>query len=238
MILKKPFFLWMSLLLICSFLLFFFAFPVGGSIDLSLIQPWVSATGTFPYKSDWYLATLNHTYVKQLLTLVYITFFLLWCASFKIEKLKAKRWQYGYMFWVSMLCTCLIGFIKAHSAPACPWYMTHETSTGFVWDFSATAGHCFPGGHASTGFALLTGYFVYRLDQKQRAWFYLFAGMVLGFALGWAQMMRGAHFLSHNLWTGWGCLAINFVCYICTYQRHQQFANRNSIPVTTANVIK
>ncbi|MCH7390478.1 phosphatase PAP2 family protein [Acinetobacter dispersus] len=232
MILKTPFFLWLSFLLFISFFILLFVFPVGGAIDLHLIQPWVSTHGTFPYKNDWFLDKLNHTYVKQLLTVVYVIFFFLWCASFKLEKLKPNRWLYGYMFWVSMLCTCIVGLLKAHSYHACPWYMTHETATGFVWDFSATAGHCFPGGHASTGFALITGFFVYHLHQTQRAWFYLIAGMILGFAMGWAQMMRGAHFLSHNLWTAWVCVAINLLCYALTYKHHQDVTNRNSSTVS------
>ncbi|MCU4580214.1 phosphatase PAP2 family protein [Acinetobacter gyllenbergii] len=238
MILKSPFFLWLSFLLFVSFFILLWVFPVGGTIDLQLIQPWVSLHGSFPYKNDWFLEKLNHTYVKQLLTVVYVAFFFLWCASFKVEKLKPQRWQYGYMFWVSMLCTGIVGLLKAHSYHACPWYMTHETTMGFVWDFSATAGHCFPGGHASTGFALITGYFVYRLHQTQRAWFYLITGIIIGFAMGWAQMMRGAHFLSHNLWTAWVCVAINLVCYALTYKYHQAVANRNSIPLPTIDVVK
>ncbi|KXO85915.1 hypothetical protein AYK86_02485 [Acinetobacter venetianus] len=236
--LKTPFFIQMSFLLLISFFILLWVFPVGGSIDLYLIQPWVGTFGDFALKGDWYLAKLNHSYVKQIITVVYVTFFILWALSFKVEKFKAKRWQYGYMFWVSMLCTCIVGFMKAHSAHACPWAMTHETATGFVWDFSATAGHCFPGGHASTGFALITGYFVYRLDQKGRAWFYLFASVILGFAMGWAQMMRGAHFLSHNLWTGWICLAINFVVYAITYKRHLANSTTISIPQSKLDVVK
>ena len=157
MIFKARFFLLTSSLLCVGFFILLFVFPVGGTIDLYLIQPWVGTFGEFALKGDWYLAKLNHTYVKQMITTVYLSFFILWCASFKVGKLKSKRWQYGYMFWVSMLCTCIIGFMKAHAAHACPWDMTHPTATGFIWDFSATAGHCFPGGHASTGFALVTG---------------------------------------------------------------------------------
>jgi membrane-associated PAP2 superfamily phosphatase len=32
--------------------------------------------------------------------------------------------------------------------------------------------------------------------------------------MGWAQMMRGAHFLSHNLWTGWVIWCINIIGYV------------------------
>ena len=65
----------------------------------------------------------------------------------------------------------------------------------------------------------MTGYFVYRLEQPKRAYFYLFSGILLGFMMGWAQMMRGAHFLSHNLWTGWVVWAINILFYaICIHR--------------------
>lgn len=98
MIIKTPFFLLTSFLLLISFFILWWVFPVGGSIDMYLIQPWVGTFGDFALKGDWYLAKLNHTYVKKVLTLVYISFFFLWIASFKVEKLKANRWKYGYMF--------------------------------------------------------------------------------------------------------------------------------------------
>ena len=113
MLMKSPFLLWNSCLLILSGLVLIFVFPVAGEIDLSLIQPWVDSTGHFQLKGDWYLAILSHSYGKKILTVVYIIFFVLWCLSFKVEKLKARRWQYGYMFWVSMLCTCTVGLLKA-----------------------------------------------------------------------------------------------------------------------------
>lgn len=230
MLIRSSFFLWTTCLLIISTLVLIFIFPVNGNIDLYLIRPWVNTSGHFPLRDSWYLAQLNHRYVKHLITAVYVAFFILWCASFKVEGLKAQRWSYGYMFWVSMLCTCLIGFIKAHSSYACPWDMTHESATGFLWDFSANAGHCFPGGHASTGFAVMTGYFVYRLSQPKRAWFYLGAGLILGFMMGWAQMMRGAHFLSHNLWTAWIILAINFSCYLLTFAVSYGYKSQHAMP--------
>jgi membrane-associated PAP2 superfamily phosphatase len=36
---------------------------------------------------------------------------------------------------------------------------------------------------------------------------------VLGFSMGWAQMMRGEHFLSHNLWTAWLVWLVLFVLF-------------------------
>ena len=218
----KKFMLRISAILIFSLAILIYVFPIYGKIDLALIQPWIDQFGHFTERNNWYLVHLNHKVFKQLLIAVYLSFFVLWLASFKIEKLRPQRWLYGYMFVVSILSTALIGILKSQSAHACPWDMTEQTATGFIWNFTATHGHCFPGGHASTGFALITGFFVFRLIQPKRAWFYLIAGLLLGFMMGWGQMMRGAHFLSHNLWTGWIILCFNTALYAYFYKFFEQ----------------
>jgi membrane-associated PAP2 superfamily phosphatase len=64
-------------------------------------------------------------------------------------------------------------------------------------------GRCFPAGHASTGFAFLGGYFAFRHDVPKTARIWLIAALATGFVLGACQQLRGAHFMSHTLWTGW-----------------------------------
>lgn len=213
-----------SLLSIISGLILLFYIPVGGSIDQNLIHPWMDQYGHFLYRDNVYLVKWNHQYLKHILILYYLCFLCLWLASFKVASLKPSRWSYGYMFWVSILSTGLVGLLKSHSRHACPWNMTQSTGTGFVWDFSATQGHCFPGGHASTGFALITGFFVYWLISKKYAYLFLLLGVTLGFIMGWGQMMRGAHFLSHNLWTAWTIFTFNVVLYAIFYKKFQSTA--------------
>lgn len=206
------------------FLLFSFAvlwvfFPVGGQLDLHMIAPWISEIGTFPLRDHWALADLNHRWVKDVLIGAYVLILLQWLASFKFKSFRPKRFEMSYFFWVAMLCTAVVGILKSQSSHACPWSMTQTLPHGYLWFFNLENGHCFPGGHASTGFAFMTGYFVYRLAQPKRAYFFLFSGFILGFAMGWAQMMRGAHFLSHNLWTAWIVWFINVVIYSWNYRR-------------------
>ncbi|CEI53901.1 hypothetical protein [Acinetobacter bereziniae] len=194
-------------------------FPVGGAIDMQLIHPWIDSAGNFPLKNNWFLVEINHKLIKHLVIGFFVIILLSWIASFKFDQLKAFKWQLGYLFWVSVLSTVLIGLLKSHSAHACPWSMTESTAFGYVWDFSATQGHCFPGGHASTGFSLLTGFFVFRKSNPKIAYFFLCLGLVLGFITGWGQMMRGAHFLSHNLWTGWIIYTFNLLVYRIFYNK-------------------
>jgi membrane-associated PAP2 superfamily phosphatase len=153
---------------------------------------------------------------------VYVIYLLKWLASYKWATFKPQRWQNGYFIGLVLISTSLIGILKSQSAHACPWDMTLATAHDFFWDLSASAGHCFPGGHAATGFALFVGYFVYRLNEPKRAWFYLLAALILGFVMGWAQMMRGAHFLSHNLWTAWVIWLVNVLAYALCYKQFTQ----------------
>jgi membrane-associated PAP2 superfamily phosphatase len=38
-------------------------------------------------------------------------------------------------------------------------------------------------------------------------------GVVFGLWLGWVQVMRGAHFVSHNLWTVWVVWVVLLLMY-------------------------
>ena len=202
-----------GVLLSLSFVLIYLFLPVGGAIDLSLISPYINQHGDFFLRSDWALTKINHDAVKYVLIMVYATLLIQWIQAYQ-RRLHEQSWQYGYFFIMAMCSTIFIGFLKSHAAHACPWDMISLSLNHWNWDFSATHGHCFPGGHASTGFALMVGYFVYHDINKRRAYFFLFSAMILGFAMGWAQMMRGAHFFSHNIWTAWIIWAMNLLGYI------------------------
>ena len=43
--------------------------------------------------------------------------------------------------------------------------------------------------------------------------------MAAGFALGLAQQMRGAHFMSHTLWTAWLCWTASWFCDLLATRR-------------------
>lgn len=60
-------------------------------------------------------------------------------------------------------------------------------------------GHCFPAGHASGGFALMALTGIAR-SRRGRA-LGLAAGVVAGGTMGAYQMMKGAHYLSHTVFT-------------------------------------
>jgi membrane-associated PAP2 superfamily phosphatase len=106
-----------------------------------------------------------------------------------------------------------VSLLKGFSATSCPWDLQHYGGVASYvphWTRGADggAGHCFPAGHAASGFAFVSGGFAFREHEPRIARLWLLAALAAGLLLGLAQQWRGAHFMSHTLWTAWTCLAV------------------------------
>lgn len=106
-----------------------------------------------------------------------------------------------------------VSLLKAGSDTSCPWelgdfgglvpYASH-------WSLrpDSGSGHCFPAGHASAGFSFVGGYFAFRGSAPRVARLWLAAAAGAGLVLGLAQQWRGAHFMSHTLWSAALCWSV------------------------------
>ncbi|BEP41736.1 phosphatase PAP2 family protein [Variovorax sp. V15] len=110
-----------------------------------------------------------------------------------------------------------VSMIKHASHTSCPWdlqefggvarYVSH-----WSWGMSdGGPGGCFPAGHASAAFAYVGGYFVLRRVSARAAAIWLWTAVAAGLVLGVAQQLRGAHYMSHTLWTAWVCWTVGLV---------------------------
>jgi len=111
-----------------------------------------------------------------------------------------------------LVATLLVSVLKSFSPASCPWDLAafggvaRPVSHWAWWTAPAGGGgRCFPAGHASAGFAFLSGYFVFRETAPGLARRWLLGALGAGLLLGLAQQWRGAHFMSHTLWTAWFC---------------------------------
>jgi len=82
-------------------------------------------------------------------------------------------------------------------------------------------GHCWPGGHSSGGFAMMSLYFVFRRRRPKLAFAWLGGGFLYGFGLGFSRVVQGSHFLSHNLWAALVCWTIALVLYELMLRRRE-----------------
>ena len=197
-----------------------FIYPNTG-IDDWLIQPYFDTQAqVFPLKDNAFLENVMHHGLKNLMIVVSLISLVLWLAGFKkinsmMQRLHCPLWvqanhrRFIWVFVALVISTSTISILKHYSIHSCPWNLLPYGGTqpwiALFGDLpaGAVAGHCFPGGHASGGFALMAIYFGFRDTLPKLAKAGLMLGLFFGFAMGWGQMMRGAHFMSHNLWTAW-----------------------------------
>jgi membrane-associated PAP2 superfamily phosphatase len=116
----------------------------------------------------------------------------------------------------TLLGALVVSLLKRASHTSCPWDLADFG--GFAhyashWSFASDGGQgsCFPAGHATCGFAFIGGYFAFRESHPQWARRWLLGSLVAGIVLGLAQQWRGAHFMSHTLWSAvacWGTAAL------------------------------
>jgi len=118
---------------------------------------------------------------------------------------------------IPLISALAVVTFKGLSAASCPWDLTDFGGVaryvshwhGFIAS-DGGSGHCFPAGQASSGFCFVGGYFVLHPRMPRIGWAWLAASVTVGFALGIAQQLRGAHFMSHTLWTGALCWMVGW----------------------------
>jgi len=111
-------------------------------------------------------------------------------------------------------CALLIPLLKLASLTSCPWSLAEFGGTATHvshWAFGVAdggPGRCFPAGHATAAFCFLPGWFILRRSAPLAARRWLVATLLAGAVLTMVQVMRGAHYVSHSLWTGWCCAVL------------------------------
>ena len=74
---------------------------------------------------------------------------------------------------------------------------------------------------------------IYLLTRRagfRYAYGYWLAALILGFGFGWVQMMRGAHFLSHTLWSAWWVWLVELLVFALWLRLFKITAQDASIP--------
>lgn len=131
-----------------------------------------------------------------------------------------------------VVSTIAVSILKHVTRMDCPWNASIYGGTHpyFTLLQARPAGirpsGCFPAGQASAGYAWVALYFFF--SSVRPAWrrIGLLIGICFGLVLGIAQQLRGAHYLSHDLWT----LA---VCWLAALGVHRMFLRGTSRPAAT-----
>jgi membrane-associated PAP2 superfamily phosphatase len=163
--------------------------------------------GGFPLRDQWFISDVLHSglrYVAWAIALVLVVG--IW-RPLPFERGLARRERVALVLSI-IACALLIPLLKLVSLTSCPWSLAEFGGPATYvshWRFGQAdggPGHCFPAGHATAAFCFLPGWFILGGGAvAARRW--LIATLVAGAVLTMVQVVRGAHYVSHSLWTGW-----------------------------------
>lgn len=184
-------------------------------IDLLLARlAWDPASATFPWRNHPLTTRVAHDGVKFASVLVFA-----WIAFSAFKPIgplrRLGRAQRSYLLAAAVVCLVVVSLMKRASALHCPWdlaqfggthpYLRLLDPVPPAW----TRGGCFPAGHVLSAFAYIGGYFAWRSTDRRAARIWAAAALLVGALAGASQQLRGAHFLSHTLWTAWLCWTLS-----------------------------
>jgi membrane-associated PAP2 superfamily phosphatase len=188
-------------------------------IDLRLADAAYDARlGDFPWRHAWLAEVFSHVLLKRMLTGLALAFIglALFDLAWPRQWLGAHRWQLRVVAGCAVVIPGIIALLKQLSSSHCPWDIDrYGGSAPYVRLLDAlpagiAPGHCMPAGHASSALWLIS-LAVLLLPARPRTAGAVFGAMLaLGIAVGWLQQLRGAHFLTHTLWSAWIACTVLF----------------------------
>ncbi len=180
-------------------------------------------SNTFPMRHEWLAEVFNHVILKRVFSVVGAGFIL--AAAWDGLSLRAwgrlRRLQIRIVAFSAVLVPLATDFLKRMSDAHCPWDLKRYGGTEAYFrlfdHFPAAAmpGHCMPAGHASSALWLMSIAIFFIPQHLKRAVAVLWIFLLIGFGVGWIQQLRGAHFLTHTLWSIWVSLAVIYLIIVC-----------------------
>lgn len=205
----------------------FYLYQLLGLVVLGVLFSWLSrdegldrlitgywydaASHSFPLQKNPLLDLINHRLLKDIVIAGGVI-----ALIYGVIRRQPRLITVAVLFGLGALA---VGILKATSHHSCPWDLVEYGGKALSYPLfgqvppDSGPGRCFPGGHASSGFAAMALFFLFYRERPTLAWCCLAGGAALGLIMGYGQVMRGAHFFSHNLWAGWWVWLTQVVVY-------------------------
>lgn len=184
-----------------------------GRLDL-VITRWFfdDVRHVFPLTDQWLLKAVLHDAARTTAALAALALLGVTATSWITTRprlVHAHRQTLLFATGVCFASAAMVGALKHFSAHACPWDLTIFGGTATYQPLFGPAvaaqsvRGCLPAAHPLVGYAWLgVGFALLPIARHmaRRTWTVAFA---LGTLFGFVQIIRGAHFLSHVLWSAW-----------------------------------
>jgi len=189
------------------FCIFFFGIT---DIDISLqdcffnhtTNTWLVDRDLEPYKTIFYSG------IKKLLIFIGFCFVIAVVFFRKIRLVKEYKKGLYIVILSAILVPLVVGGLKRYTNMPCPKNELHYgglmVKTALWQSYKKPYKDmpkisCWPAGHASGGFALMSLFFLFKTKRNRQKG--LMAGLTLGWSMGIYKMLIGDHFLSHTIIT-------------------------------------
>ncbi|WP_049630858.1 phosphatase PAP2 family protein [Cellvibrio sp. pealriver] len=176
------------------------------------------------WKNAWLLENVIHKGGRALSLLMALLLLIVALASFAVSVFSPFKKTLIFLFIATASGSVLVSLLKSSLAVSCPWEF-HRYGGDLVYAslieqlLLRNGDGCFPAGHASAGYAWVSGYFVGFFYQARWRWWVLFSAITAGALFGFAQQLRGAHFISHDLWSLAVCWFVSLWVYVLFFKK-------------------
>lgn len=201
-----------------------------GDIDLR-VADWLYQYGgnAWSWRDAWLTRDVIHEGGRSLVEAMAIALLASFAGAWSTAAGRAYRRGLSYLVLSTFCAALLINVLKELTRLDCPWDLTRyggQQPYAGLFEFASwpsRSGACFPAGHASAGYAWFGAYYLameYRPHWQRMA----FAAVLsLGLIFGIGQILRGAHFVSHDWWTA-------HLCWFVATAFHRVFYRRQNLP--------
>lgn len=197
------------------------AVVAGARLDFTLArQVFFDSSGQWIAAQSTWANGFLHTGGRWFIRLIAACAIAVWLLGRVHLRFRAHRRPAAYLVLAIVLSTGIVGLLKSLTNVDCPVDLDafggRRPYVALFADRPDDLPHarCFPAAHASAGYSLLALYFLWRERRPRYACYGLLAGIGTGLLFGIAQQARGAHFLSHDLWSAilvWLCCLTLYV---------------------------
>jgi membrane-associated PAP2 superfamily phosphatase len=206
-------------------------------IDLRLADMSFDRTrGVFPLQHAWFAEKFNHEILKVVLTClasaaVVVAVWDAWRPH--LNWAPSRRLGVRVLGLSAVSVPLIISLLKRASTSHCPWDVDRYGGDApyirlmEMMPSGISAGHCLPGGHASSALWLIALAAFWMPGQPRKAFGVATLAMAFALSVGFVQQLRGAHFLTHTLWSAWIACAIVLANYVLA---KRQLFGYSSVP--------
>jgi len=175
-------------------------------------------------KNAYLLTHVMHVGGRNLSILAALLLILMMVLSFFVKALFSYRKVLLFLLTSIAVSSILVALAKHYLALSCPWEFSNyggELEYLSRWSqlWVRNGKGCFPAGHASAGYVWISVFFAGHFLKATWRWYSLIVPTVIGLIFGVGQQLRGAHFISDDVWTFAICWMVSVATYRLFFDR-------------------